>query len=46
MGAAGDWMAGDPLTTAVGAKVGLENDHHNHDDDHVNDDGHMVNGDI
>ena len=45
-------MAGDPLTTAVGAKVGLEHDrhnhddHHNHDDDHVNDDGHMVNGDI
>ena len=43
-------MAGDPLTTAVGAKVGLEHDDNNHDDDddhdHVNDDGHMVNGAI
>ena len=23
VGAAGDWMAGDPLTTAVGAKVDI-----------------------
>jgi len=26
VGAAGDWMAGDPLTTAVGAKISAATD--------------------